>query len=94
MKPIEPGCLVLVLRGNMANHVGVAVEHVPANQRFECHPERTPDKPQTGYFKSNAWEVDIASDAECVWVIAEHNLMRIDGGDAESFEQEREVEHG
>lgn len=94
MKPIEPGCLVVILRGNMANRVGVATEYVPANQEFERHPDKMTFLPKTWRFSSGAWEVDVASDPDCLWVIAESNLMRIDGGDAELFEQAREVEHG
>ncbi|WP_252108965.1 MULTISPECIES: hypothetical protein [unclassified Halomonas] len=93
MKPIEPGCLVVVLRGNLANNVAVAVERVPAQQGIERHPDRMQHLPSTWRFNCDAWEIEMASDPECAWVVAENNLMRIDGGDAnaDATKQQREV---
>lgn len=95
MKPIEPGCLVVVLRGEIANWVGVALEKIPAGQPFTIHIDRNPDKEQQARLKGDAWEVDFTSDPDVTWTVPEKDLMRIDGGDASEdvTEQEKEIEH-
>ncbi|WP_252109079.1 MULTISPECIES: hypothetical protein [unclassified Halomonas] len=89
-KPIEPGCLVVVLRGEVANQVGVAVEFIPAGQSFTIHPDGALDSEQLARFKGGGWEVDFASDAELAWTIPAKDLMCIDGGDATTHETEQE----
>lgn len=93
MKPIEPGCLALILRGNMRNHVCTVVEKIPANQPFTIHPDRTWESERLSRFPCDAWRVDLASDPSVGYTVAEHNLMRIDGDEEEGVttEQDQEV---
>lgn len=90
-KPIEPGCLVAVLRGEIANHVGTVIERVPAGQIFITHKNRTLESAKKIRLKGDAWEVDIASDPDVIWTVPEKDLMRIDGGDADFYEVSQEV---
>lgn len=86
MKPIEPGCLALILRGNLRNRVCTVVEKVPANHPITTHPDRTLESERTVRFLCDAWVVDLSSDPDVSWTVAEPNLMRIDGGEPESVE--------
>ncbi|MFI0472949.1 hypothetical protein ACGLWX_09565 [Halomonas sp. HMF6819] len=92
-KPIEVGCVVVALRGEVANWVGVAVEFIPAGQAFTIHPDGTRSSEQLARFKGDGWEVDFASDDNMTWTIPARDLMRIDGGDASTDETEQEVTH-
>ena len=92
MKPIEPGCLALILRGNLRNHICTVVEKVPANHPITTHPDRTLESERTVRFLCDAWVVDLSSDPDVSWTVAEHNLMRVDGGDPESVHSSEDLE--
>lgn len=91
MKPIEPGCLALILRGNMKNHVVTAVSRIAPGESITYHPGRSWANERQMKVSSASWECDSASDPEVSWNVAENNLMRIDGGD-ELIEQDDDLE--
>ncbi|GAB2798976.1 hypothetical protein GCM10027040_27450 [Halomonas shantousis] len=91
MKPIEPGCLALILRGNLANHVVRCVEKASKGEGVPFHPEKTLASEKKLHLKHDFWLVEMTSDSLCDYWVAENNLMRIDGGD-ELVEQEQHEE--
>lgn len=92
MKPLEPGCLALITRGDFANRVCTLIERAAPETPQTVHLDKDPAKELSLVFGQARWMVEFASDTEAYWWIAERNLMRIDGGDAELTDQKQELE--
>lgn len=92
MKPIEPGCLAVVVRTNLDNYENVG--KVVRVGKFLGNNYKT--------FKGRIWSVDIPLRVHHRWssgevtvayerLAHEHNLMRIDDGEFDK-EQDEQIE--
>lgn len=88
-KPIEVGCLVMVIAGKHAGMTGTVIEHDPTGAfgKWEWAID-------VGFWKRRTL-LGCVADSSPMWAMSK-NLIRIDDYDAsaDATEQEREVEHG
>ena len=90
MKPIEPGCLAVVIRSKVESRIGTTVTVIGRTPKDRLLMEAD------GSFHSSlgCWDVDpgYLADNGLYWSARESSLLRIDGGEDESVEEQQEEE--